>query len=128
MCASPWLRARVDRNHAHCSERALYIVARSPACSSFFLILAYRTRFCQFWLLRLCVSSATPLRLVCCAIAPLLFSLLCSLFCSSSVRLCTAHLVSALLISSLLCSVSASRSAFKTSTPFFLKTVNILLY
>ena len=99
------------------SARSLY----SSALHSVFQFLshfAYRTRFCQFWLSRLCVSTATPLRLVCCAFAPLLFSLLClvllsALLCS---RLCSALLVSALLISSLLCSVSASRSVPKTST------------
>ena len=38
MCASPWLLARGVRNHAHSSLRALYIVARFPAHSSFFLV------------------------------------------------------------------------------------------
>jgi hypothetical protein len=38
MYASPWLLARGVRNHAHSSLRALYIVARFPAHSSFFLI------------------------------------------------------------------------------------------
>ena len=96
------------------SARSLY----SSALHSVFQFLshfAYHTRFCQFWLSRLCVSSATPLRLVCCAFAPLLFSLLC--LCSVTSLLCSSRLCTALL--SLLCSVSASRSVPETSTNSF---------
>ena len=133
MCTSPWLLARDDRNHTHSSLRALYIVARSPACSSFFLISLIALDSASFGLyafasrlLRLCVSSAAPLRL--CSSLVYLCSAA-SLLCSS--RLCTAALLSALLCfcfllvslhctsGLLLCSVSASRSDLKTSTIAF---------
>ena len=117
MCASLWLPACCIRSHAHSSLRALYIVARSPACSSFFLVLSYRTLLCQF------LASTPPLRLVCCAFAPLLLRRLC---CTSLWRLSSSALLSASAFCSALsslhchlsldCSVSASRLAFETST------------
>ena len=114
-----------SRPRALFSARSLYSSAL-PSVFQFLSHFAYRTRLCQFWLSRLCVSTATPLRLVCCAFAPLLFSLLC--LCSATSALLS--LVSALLISSLLCSVSASRSVPETSTKadFFLKLTQLLDY
>ena len=101
MCASLWLPARRLRDHARSHLRALYIAARFPACFSFFLI-SLITRYSASFgfyafasrLLRLCVSSAAPLRLWCS---------LCSGLLLLSTRHCTAHLFSALLFSSLHC-------------------------
>ena len=119
MCASLWLRARRVRDHAHSSLRALYIVARFPACFSFFLI-SLIARLCQFWLLRLssrllrlCASTRLCSLLVS-SLLSAFSSLLCSRFCSA--LLCSpSRLVSSPLCSDL-CLVSVSLSSRPTPT------------
>ena len=48
MCASPWLLARGDRNHAHSSLRALYIVARSTSEFQLAFVHVHCTGLCRF--------------------------------------------------------------------------------
>ena len=84
MCASPWLLARGVRNHAHSSLPALYIVARSPARSSFFLVLPIALDSASFGF-----SAFSPRlqRLCASALLSALLSLVSALFSS---RLCSA--------------------------------------
>ena len=112
MCASLWLRARGDRNHAHSSLRALYIVARSASEFQLAFVHVHCTELCRFCHRRSSLFSALLCsRLGSALVAAAPQSRLCSALLCSRARLgshlCRAS-VSALL-SSLLCSRSLPR-------------------
>ena len=102
MCASLWLRARGDRNHAHSSLRALYIVARSASEFRLAFVHVHCTELCRFCHRRSSLFSA----------------LLCSRLGSALVaaapqsRLCSALLCSRL-GSALICAAPPSLLCFR---------------